>query len=137
MGYFLNVKWNGINVNKDELYDNIDEYEARNTLGDSYQSSKDGLIDIEFGIILPQSAESYFAVGIGIVEKTTYLQFYDHFHILGKGGTYWIRKGDASTEFGLNGAYIYYPEGNTAFTIGLDTNPGGICLGVAWVISFQ
>jgi len=116
--------------------ENVSRYTAENVFGDTYQEDAHVVTSGCLGgtkMFYKAKDESAFYGfgGLGFSQDQYWRKYYDRLGILGNRGNYWIKDGETS---GLNfqaGAIL--SKENYTITIGLDTLPSSLFVGVGYL----
>lgn len=117
-----------------DTYENITVREAVHEFGDSLINSDRTYKTVDGGLIARFSRGTSAYLGLGITETRQLYQFQDDYLILGKNGRYWVEN---RVDYGVNfqaGLFLRV-AGPLHAQLGVNTNPRGFDLGLAFLLS--
>jgi len=102
---------------------------------DEFKGEKSSITTIRIGRIFKLHKERVTVIGlylgIGIADKTKYLQYYDKYEILDDEGNYYLDNGGKLLISPALGFMIFGKEVMSKF--GIDINPTGVAIGIGYM----
>ena len=129
IGWYLSLKLSANPVSDNEYYGDISINKAENIFHDKRTGTKGQYFEFTLGINKRIINPVFIFCGLGYSHWSEYLNYRDEFEILGKNGSYYIDGGE-NTAINLNFGAGFIMQNGWYLSIGGNTAPGGVDLGI-------